>query len=244
MDPNGFTLITGATSDIGRQICCTLETAGHWLIMTDLEENSLLKARSELVHPERHYILPLDLSEVEQVEQQFTKFVVENEIHVTNAVFAAGLFAVKPIKLLNYAFVKKSFDIALFSIMAFTKALTAKKTNADNLRGIVIISSVSALMGTKGYSVYGAVKAAMLGLMRSMAVELAPQVRVNAVLPGGIRTRTTDFLFQMQETPNPRYLLGDGEKTDIAYLVSFLLSDQSRWITGQEFVVDGGLSIS
>lgn len=239
-----YTLITGATSDIGKQICATLETAGHSLLMTDLDEGALLEARSGLQHPEKHRILPLDLSEVEQVEGLLSDYLVKEGLYVSNAVFAAGIFAVKPLKMANYAFVKKNFDIALFSIFALTRVLTSKKFNADNLRGIVMISSVSAIMGTKGYSVYGAVKASMLGLMKSLAAELAPRVRVNAVLPGGIRTKTTNFMYEMQEAPNPRYLLGDGEKTDISNMVEFLLSDKARWITGQEYIIDGGLTIN
>ena len=244
MNTTGYTLITGATSDIGRQICATLEASGHSLLLTDLDEGALADAKASLQHPEQHLTLALDLSEVEQAEQTLTQFITENQIQVTNAVFAAGIFAVKPLKLLNYAFVKKNFDIALFSIIALTKVLTAKKVNADNLKGIVFISSVSAIMGTKGYATYGAVKAGMLGLMKSLAAELSPRVRVNAVLPGGIRTRTTNFMYESQEAPNPRYLLGDGEKTDISNMVDFLLSDKARWVTGQEFVVDGGLTIN
>ena len=239
-----YTLITGATSDIGKQICATLEAAGHSLLMTDLDKGVLLEARSGLQYPEKHRVLPLDLSEVEQAEATLTDYLVKEEIQVANAVFAAGIFAVKPLKLANYAFVKKNFDIALFSIFAITRVLTSKKVNADNLRSVVMISSVSAIMGTKGYGVYGAVKASMLGLMKSLAAELAPRVRVNAVLPGGIRTKTTNFMYEMQEAPNPRYLLGDGEKTDISNMVDFLLSEKARWVTGQEFIVDGGLTIN
>ena len=239
-----YTLITGATSDIGRQICATLEVAGHNLLMTDLDEGVLLESRAALQHPEKHHILALDLSDVEYAEATLSEYLVKGQIAVSDAVFAAGIFAVKPLKMANYAFVKKNFDIALFSIFALTRVLTSKKTNADNLRGIVMISSVSAIMGTKGYATYGAVKAGMLGLMKSLAAELAPRVRVNTVMPGGIRTRTTNFMYEMQEGPNPRYLLGDGEKTDISNMVEFLLSDKSRWVTGQEFVVDGGLTIS
>ena len=240
----GFTLITGATSDIGRQICTTLEESGHSLLMTDLDESALIEVRSTLLYPERHQILALDLSEVEQAESSLYDFLSQGQIQVNHADFAAGILSVKPLKLTNYSFVKKSFDIALFSIFAITRVLTSKKANAGNLCDIVMISSVSAIMGTKGYSVYGAVKSSMLGLMRSMATELAPKVRVNAVLPGGIRTRSTNFLYEMQDAPNPRYLLGDGEKSDIANMVDFLLSDKSRWITGQAFVVDGGLTIN
>lgn len=240
----GYTLITGATSDIGRQICTTLEASGHCLLMTDLDEGSLSETKAALLHPELHKTLALDLSDVEDAEQKLAQFITTDQLQVSNAVFAAGIFAVKPLKLLNYAFVKKNFDIALFSIIALTKVLTAKKINADYLKGIVFISSVSAILGTKGYSTYGAVKAGMLGFMKSLATELAPRVRVNAVMPGGIRTRTTNFIYESQEAPNPRYLLGDGEKTDISNMVDFLLSDKARWITGQEFVVDGGLTVN
>lgn len=244
MNTTGYTLVTGATSDIGCQICFTLETSGHALLMTDLNEDALFEARSAMQHPEKHRILALDLSEVERSEVMLSDYLVKERLFVTNAVFAAGIFSVKPIKLINYGFVKKNFDIALFSIFAISRVLISKKINAGNLRGIVMISSVSAIMGTKGYATYGAVKAAMLGLMKSMAAELAPKVRVNAILPGGIRTRTTSFMYDMQETSNPRYLLGDGEKTDVANMVDFLLSEKARWVTGQEFVVDGGLTIN
>ena len=239
MEENSFVLITGATSDIGKQICATLEASGFRLLMTDLDESVLLESRAVLQHPERHYVLALDLSEVEKAEELLTFFLVKEQIAVSNAVFAAGIFAVKPIKMVNYTFLKKNFDIALFSIFALTKVLMA---NADYLRGIVMISSVSAIMGTKGYTTYSAVKAGMLGLLKSLATELAPRVRVNAIMPGGIRTRATNFMYESQEAPNPRYLLGDGKKTDISNMVDFLLSDKARWITGQEFIVDGGLT--
>ena len=241
MTMTGYTLITGATSDIGQQICATLEKAGHLLLMTDLEENALSEARLALQQPNRHLILALDLSDVEQAELALSEFIKSKQVQVSNAVFAAGVFSVKPLKLAKYEFVKKNFDIALFSIFAITRVLNSK-VNACNLRGIVMISSVSAVMGTKGYSVYGAVKAGMLGLMKSLAAELAPKVRVNAVMPGGIRTRTTNFMYEAQDAPNPRYLLGDGEKADVANMVEFLLSDKARWVTGQEFIVDGGLT--
>ena len=238
-----FTLVTGATSDIGRQICATLEASGHSLLMTDLDEGALQEARSGLQRPEKHRILPIDLSEVERAGELLSDYMVREQLPVSHAVFAAGLFAVKPLRMADYAFVKRSFDVALFSAVELTRVLTSKKTNADHLQGIVLISSVSALVGTKGYAVYGAVKASLLGWMKSLAVELAPRVRVNAVLPGGIRTKTTSFIYDMQEAPDPRYLLGEGRKTDVSDMVDFLLSDKSRWVTGQSFVVDGGLTI-
>jgi len=239
----GYTLVTGATSDIGKQICKTLVDEGHTLLLSDLSEESLNEVKTSL-KGEEHLVLPLDLSDVEGSESRLSLYIKENNIKISYAVFAAGIFAVKPLKLMNYEFIKKNFDIAVFSVMLLTQVLASKKFNGNNLKGIVMISSVSALMGTKGYITYSAVKASMLGMVKSLAAELSPNVRVNAVLPGAIRTRTTNFLYESQETHNPRYLLGDGQANDVSNAISFLLSDRARWITGQEIVVDGGFVIS
>ena len=239
-----YTLVTGATSDIGKQICSTLEKGGHHLLLTDLMSEALEDTVQGLQHPEQHRILSLDFSDVVNAKAALQEFIVSNQIQVSHAVFAAGIFSVKPLRNVDYPFVKKSFDIALFSIIAIMQLLASKKVNANSLESVVMISSVSAVMGTKGYSIYGAVKAAMLGLMKSLAVELSPKTRVNAVLPGGVRTKTTSFLFDCQVSPNPRYLLGDGNPSDIAEVIDFLLSEKARWITGQSFVVDGGLTCS
>ena len=199
-----------------------------------------MSARSSLAHPESHKIFPLDLSKAEFVKESMSKFLLDNHINVSFVVFAAGVFALKPVKLIDYDYVRRNFDIALFSIWSIMRPLINKKINNCQLHSVVLVSSISAKMGTKGYSVYGAVKSGMLGMMKSMAVELAPGCRVNAILPGGIRTRSTSFMFDSQDGPDPRYLMGEGQKTDVAEMVEFLLSDKSNWITGQEFIVDGG----
>lgn len=239
-----FTLVTGATSDIGRQICLTLEANGHNLFLTDLKQEELDDTIMNLQKPSNHRCLPIDLSDVENAKAILQSYMWDHDILISNAVFAAGIFAVKPLRLLDYSFIKRSFDIALFSIFEFTQSLTSKKLNKDALKSIVMVSSVSSIIGTKGYTVYGAVKAAMLGLMKSLAAELSPQTRVNAVMPGGIKTRTTQFLYEAHDGElNPRYLLGDGTTEDIANVVEFLLSDKAKWVTGQEFVVDGGYTV-
>lgn len=239
-----YTLVTGATSDIGRQICRTLEQAGHSLLLTDLSEEALKETVSGMVIPDRHKTLALDFSDVENAKKILKGYLVSDDVAVGYAVFAAGVFSVKPLRMIDYGFLKMNFDIALFSIFEIVQLLSSKKVNSDNLKSVVMISSVSAIMGTKGYCVYSAVKAAMIGLMKSMAAELSPKTRVNAVLPGGIKTRTTSFLFESMGEGNPRYLLGNGTPSDIADMVNFLVSDKSRWITGQEFIVDGGLTCS
>lgn len=236
----GYTLITGATSDIGRQICHILEKSGYSLLLTDWSEEALVNTISELDPQKSHKYITLDLSNINDSKKYLTTFLKEHDIRIENVVYAAGVFTVKPVKILNYEFVKRNFDIAVFSTIMISQVLTSRKYNGASLKSIVFLSSISAVMGTKGYTIYGAVKAAMLGAMKSMASEFAPRVRVNAVLPGGVRTKTTAFLYEGIESSNPRYLLGNGEVSDIANMIEFLLSNKSKWITGQEFIVDGG----
>ena len=82
--------------------------------------------------------------------------------------------------------------------------------------------------------------------MRCLAVELAPNVRVNSVLPGAVRTRMTEGIFanaEVVERMKGQYPLGLGNPANIADAVAFLLSEKASWITGQQVTVDGGATI-
>ena len=109
-----YTLVTGATSDIGKQICHTLAHEGHALLLTDLSELALIEL-CESLHGDRHQYVSLDFVDLDQARTNLQQFLVERKIVVSNAVFAAGLFAVRPLKTLSLDFCRKNFDIALFS---------------------------------------------------------------------------------------------------------------------------------
>ena len=238
-----YTLVTGATSDIGKQICNTLVNAGHTLLLIDLSEDALIDLCNSLPG-EGHLFISLDFSDISNTKERLQSFIKEKEINCCSAVFAAGIFAVRPLKMLDLEFCRMNFDIAILSIILIMQILIDKRVNGKNLRSVVMISSVSAKKGSKGYSMYSAVKSAMLGLMRSLTVELAPQTRINAVVPGGIHTKSTDFIYKLTPEIDKRYVLGQGFPEDVANAVTFMLSDNARWITGQEIVVDGGWSIN
>jgi NAD(P)-dependent dehydrogenase (short-subunit alcohol dehydrogenase family) len=121
------------------------------------------------------------------------------------------------------------------------------KFNLGALKSVVYLSSNLSNMGAKGMSAYGASKGAIDTLMRCLAVELAPRVRLNSILPGAIPTEMTKAIFDNEEVRTrmiETYPLGIGEALDICYLAEFLLSNKSKWITGQQFTVDGGRSIN
>ncbi len=111
---------------------------------------------------------------------------------------------------------------------------------------IINIASVAGLMGNFGQSNYAAAKAGVIGMSKTIAREMASRaITVNVVAPGFIETRMTDKLSDsikesaLTMIPLKRF----GQPSDIAHIVSFLASDKAQYITGQTFVVDGGMTM-
>lgn len=122
----------------------------------------------------------------------------------------------------------------------------AKQMMVGGAGVIVNVSSVVGVRGFKGVGAYGATKAALDGLTRGLSKELGPMgIRVNSVAPGFMETEMTSELTEQQKAriirQTPLGRLGTVE--DVSSAVKFLLSDASNFITGQTFVVDGGLTV-
>ena len=243
---NSFVLITGASSGIGRQ--CAIQLSEKYnLILCARREDKLLETKQMCKNSDNHLIFSYDLSDVENIETSLINFIKENEIVIEKFLHCAGTIGMQPLKLVTADFILNCLKTNLISAELITKVLINKRHNQAMLNNVVFISSNISNMGAKAFSVYSASKAGLDGMMRSLAMELAPKVRVNSVLPGAIQTEMTKDIEQNEEVMqrfNQTYPMGLGQPKYIADAVEFLFSDKSNWITGQQFTVDGGRSVN
>ena len=134
----------------------------------------------------------------------------------------------------------KTFDVNLRGAHALVRE--AREALATGGGSVVNIASVGGLLVEPGIGIYNVTKAALMHLTRTLAQELAPAVRVNAVAPGLVKTDMARGLWEQHEDAiaarMPLHRLG--EPTDIARAVLYLASDLSSWVTGTTLVVDGG----
>lgn len=235
-------LITGASSGIGRQ--CAVELSHDYvLVLCARNEQELEKTRLLCSSSEKHFLLPLDLNCVEEIEEHINAFLKQHALSIHKFLHCAGIVNLLPAKGFDYSVCEQIFNVNLFSAMTIIKVLL-KKNNNKALNNIVFISALYSKKGVAGNSLYASSKGALDSYMRCIAKELAPKVRVNSILPGGINTHMlanldTDMLAELEK----QYPLGFGETQDIANMVAFLFSEKSKWITGQQISVDGGASI-
>lgn len=137
---------------------------------------------------------------------------------------------------------RRMLDVNLSGVF-FCAQEAARRMDAGVGGVILMTASTNGLKAHPGYAHYNAAKAGVIALARTMALELAPKVRVNAVCPGYVDTpmQTAEYTQSMLEEVNRSLPLGRHATPDeVAGLFAYLSSDQGRYITGQAVVIDGG----
>lgn len=240
------TLITGGTSGIG------LETAKHFLsegaqvIVTGINPESIENAKSEL--GSEVLVLKADSSNI-TAQMELAQTIQNHYGKLDVAFLNAGISVWLPIQEWTEEMFNRSFDINVKGPYFLMQALLPVFANPAS---VILNTSVSAHLGAPNSSVYGATKAALLNMSKTLSSELINRgIRINAVSPGPVDTPLYDKLgipdaYREQlnkdiiaTIPFGRF----GTPQEVASAVLYLASDESRWTIGSEIIVDGGRSL-
>ncbi|MCX7170184.1 MAG: pteridine reductase [Proteobacteria bacterium] len=239
-------LITGAAKRVGAEIARTLHASGASLVLhyrQSRNETETLAAELNAARPNSAICAAADLCDVAQLPRLVT-MAIEHFGRLDALVNNASSFYATPVGAIDETdwqdLIGSNLKGPLFLCQAAAPQLKAVKG------AIVNITDIHAEHPLKNYPLYCVAKAGLLGLTRALALELAPEVRVNAVAPGPIQwpegKAASDFDAAARQAIIARTLLQrEGSPADIARAVHFLLFD-APYVTGQVINVDGGRS--
>jgi 3-oxoacyl-[acyl-carrier protein] reductase len=236
-------IVTGAARGIGAGIAGVLRSEGASIVVADIDGDAARAAATALDPTGEHALatrtdvtVPGDLDALADAAlRRWGKI----DILAANA----GIYPHIPLAELTPEQFDHLIAINVRGAVFAAQACLEPMQTAGYGRIVLTSSITGSVVGQPGYTLYGASKAAMLGFMRSAAVEVARTgVTVNAVLPGNIRTPGFDDLGpehqQSMLDAIPVGVLGDPD--DVGWAVRFLASPEARYITGQTLVIDGG----
>lgn len=241
-------VIMGATSGIALEVARRLEDRGASLLLIGRNKAKLKNLELSLDHD--HVFLRVDLlnSDFEnELRTSLKTYVSKMKINgFAGGVYCAGIAPIMPLKALSEQPIEEQFRINYTGAILFSKVLVEKGVrNKITGTSLVHIASVSAIKGEKGLSIYGGTKAALISSVKSIAREIAPlDCRINCISPGWLNTQMNieneRIIPQITDSMNRQHPLGLGSVRDVASVVLFLLTTDSKWITGSNMIVDGG----
>ncbi|MGB3212907.1 MAG: SDR family oxidoreductase [Desulforhopalus sp.] len=231
-------VIYGGSGGIGSATARLLRVSGHEIHLVGRSEDKLASLSSEL---QAGYTCG-DVCD----ETLFSKVVDDFAGPWDGLVYSVGTINLGSIRRLTATDFQNDFKVnALGAALAVQAGLSALKKSKMS-PSVVLFSSVAALQGFTFHASMGMAKGAVSGLTLSLAAELAPKIRVNALAPSLTRTPLANSILSNEKvaaTVTELHALKKlGTSDDIANLVEYLLSERAGWITGQIISVDGGRS--
>jgi 3-oxoacyl-[acyl-carrier protein] reductase len=238
-------IVTGASRGIGLAIAERLVADGAKVVITARKQEALDEAVATLGGSEFAIGVAGRADDVEHQTETVAK-AIETFGSADLLVNNAGINpAYGPLMDIDVDAARKITEVNCIAAVSWTKAVHSAWMK-EHGGAIVNIASVSGVRPAPGIAYYGASKAMLIHLTEELAVELAPSIRVNCVAPAVVKTRFAGALYEGREAEvSSLYPLKRlGEPEDISGVVAFLLSQDSAWITGQNIVIDGGVTLT
>jgi 3-oxoacyl-[acyl-carrier protein] reductase len=238
-------IVTGASRGIGLAIAERLVADGAKVVVTAREQEALDAAVAQLGGPEHAIGVAGRADDVEH-QAAAVKHAVETFGSADLLVNNTGINPVYgPMIELDLGAARKIVEVNCLAALSWTQHVH-RAWMGEHGGAVVNVSSIAGIRPAPGIGFYGASKAMLTHITQELAVELSPDIRVNAVAPAVVKTRFATKLYEGREdeaaAAYPLKRLGVPE--DIGSVVAFLLSDDAAWITGQLMVVDGGVTLT
>lgn len=248
MDKNPFSLegrhvlVTGASSGIGQTTAVESARMGARVTALGRDQDRLAQTLKAL-EGEGHQSIALDLCDTEELGR-----VVSGLDPVDGVVCSAGITRTAPAKFISSKDFNEIMAVNVYAAMELIKQLLSCKKISKTASLVFISSVVGGILPYKGQGVYAASKGALSAYSRVLALELAfRKIRSNSISPAMVRTPLLDSLGAdafVMDADEQRYPLGYGAPEDVAWAAVYLLSDASRWMTGNNLVIDGGVTLT
>lgn len=243
---NKHILITGASDGIGKETAIQAAKSGARLTLISRRKNELEQLIIELkkINNQSHIYFEFDLNNFDGY-----KTLVNKIDHIDGIVHSAGIVSPFPIKYIRKKHIDRVFNINTYAPIILNAELLSENKLKDN-SSVVFISSISTQHPYLGGAIYSSSKAAIEAYSKNLALELSEKkIRSNVVSPALVKTNifnqtVENYSEEQIISYQNKYPFGFGEPIDVAKSILFFLSDESKWITGQNLILDGGLLVN
>lgn len=234
-------IITGSSGGIGSSLCYHFKKAGWYVIATSRSKNNDNTTFDEFIE--------LDLNELVNSDQMLSDF-YEKVINITKKNPLASIINNAALQIIgstqNLTPDDMAFSLNVNTIAPFLLAKSFKKELSQNKGTILNIGTVHAQATKAGFVAYATSKSALHGLTRALAIDLAPDIRVNTLAPGATLTSMLEAGFKNKTEERNKLeqlqpLKRISKTSEVAKAALFLCSDDSSFITGSTLYTDGGI---
>lgn len=238
-------IVTGASRGIGFAIAERLVAEGARVVITARKQEALDEAVAQLGGPEVALGVAGNAGDAEH-QADVVGRTLDTFGSIDLMVNNTGINpAYGPLMNLDLDVARKIVDVNGVAALAWVQQVH-RAWMGEHGGSIVNVASVAGLRPAPGIAFYGASKALLIHLTEELAVELGPDIRVNAVAPAVVKTKFASALYEgKEEQVSSAYPLKRlGVPADIGSVVAFLLSDDAGWMTGQTLTIDGGVLLT